>query len=223
MKILYLGPLRQHMIEYLKSLGDEVVHSEKRLSVRSRILKDVDFIVSYGYQYIIREEILRLFPRRVVNLHISYLPYNRGKDPNMWSFLEDTPKGVTIHYIDPGIDTGDILAQKELTFDDHETLRTSYAKLSATIEELFMQIWPRVRVGDHPGSPQPSGGTFHYARDKREVEHLLTDGWDTPVRELIGRCRGGATGAASRDFKLTGARFNDAMPAGAEPEKETSR
>lgn len=189
MKILYLGPPRAHMIEFLQKQGDEVVHTEKRVGVRSKILKGVDFIVSYGYQYIIREEILRRFPRRVVNLHVSLLPYNRGKDPNMWSFLEDTPKGVTIHYIDPGIDTGDILAQRELTFDENETLRTSYEKLSGAIEDLFMRIWPQVRVGEHPCSPQPQGGTFHYARDKKKVEHLLTDGWDTRVCDLIGLCK----------------------------------
>ncbi len=189
MKILYLGPRREHMIEFLRRQNDEVVHTEKRISARSKILRDVDFIVSYGYQYLIREEILQRFPRKVVNLHISLLPYNRGKDPNLWSFLEDTPKGVTIHYIDPGIDTGDILAQSELTFADTETLRTTYAKLSATIESLFMKIWPQVRIGRHPCSPQPRGGTFHYARDIKQVEHLLTEGWDTPVRELIGRCQ----------------------------------
>lgn len=189
MRILYLGPRRDHIIEFLRGQDDEVVHTDKRISVRSRILLDVDFIVSYGYQYIVREEILLRFLRKVVNLHISLLPYNRGKDPNLWSFLEDTPKGVTIHYIDPGIDTGDILAQKELTFADTETLRTTYAKLSATIESLFMEIWPRVRTGQHPCFPQPKGGTFHYARDIKQVEHLLTEGWDTPVRGLIGCCQ----------------------------------
>ena len=38
-------------------------------------------------------------------MHISYLPFNRGAHPNYWSFKDNSPKGVTIHFIDNGIDT----------------------------------------------------------------------------------------------------------------------
>ncbi len=56
----------------------------------------------------------------IINLHISFLPWNRGAHPNFWSFYDDTPKGVTIHLIDEGIDTGAIIYQKEITFDRNE-------------------------------------------------------------------------------------------------------
>ena len=52
-----------------------------------------------------------------------------GQDPNLWSFIEDTPKGVTIHEIDEGIDTGDIIFQKEIVLNSNETLASSYEKL----------------------------------------------------------------------------------------------
>jgi methionyl-tRNA formyltransferase len=175
------------MIDFLRSLGDEVVHTEKRFNLRSGILQGVNFILSYGYRYILSEEVLRAFPGHVVNMHISYLPWNRGKDPNLWSFLEDTPKGVTIHFIDPGIDTGDILAQEQVEFYPNDTLRTTYARLSERIEALFMRIWPDVKAGRQPSIYQPSGGSFHFAADKAEVEHLLHSGWDTPITDLIGR------------------------------------
>ncbi|MCL0081308.1 hypothetical protein M1N64_03665 [Peptococcaceae bacterium] len=47
------------------------------------------------------------FQGRAINLHISFLPWNRGADPNFWSFIENAPVGVSIHYLDEGIDTGD--------------------------------------------------------------------------------------------------------------------
>lgn len=72
------------------------------------------FVVSFNYRYLIPEEVLKLLPGKVINLHTSLLPYNRGSAPNFFSFLEDTPKGVTIHRVDSGLDTGDILCQKEL-------------------------------------------------------------------------------------------------------------
>lgn len=45
---------------------------------------------------------------------MSYLPYNKGTHPNYWSFIENTPKGVMIHEIDKGIDTGNIIVQKKI-------------------------------------------------------------------------------------------------------------
>ena len=59
-----------------------------------------DLIISFGYKKIINQNILNIVKRPIINLHISYLPYNRGKYPNYWSFVNKTPKGVTIHEID---------------------------------------------------------------------------------------------------------------------------
>jgi len=187
MKILWLGPHRKHLLDYVGSFGDEVVWHEERLRLGAVVLEGVDFIVSYGYQYLLKPDILDLYPRKVVNLHISYLPWNRGKDPNMWSFLEDTPKGVSIHRIDPNIDTGDILAQEEVPYESEDTLRTSYDRLSERIENLFMRVWPDIRSGSAECFAQSSGGSFHLAREKATVEHLLHKGWDTPVADLIGK------------------------------------
>ena len=185
--VLLLGPERPRMEEFLRAHGADVRRTEKKLKADSKILDGVDWIVSYGYRYILREDVLSRFSGRVVNLHISYLPWNRGADPNLWSFLEDTPKGVTIHYIDPGIDTGDILAQSEIDVRDNDTLRTTYARLSETIETLFERIWPEVVSGRRQGTQQSSGGTAHRMKDKEPYLHLLTDGWDTPVASLIGQ------------------------------------
>ncbi|MFQ6007572.1 MAG: formyltransferase family protein, partial [Candidatus Zixiibacteriota bacterium] len=135
------------MVEFIRSLGDEVIRTEQKLAADSDILQGVDWLISYGYRYILKEDVLEKFPRRVINLHISYLPWNRGADPNLWSFLENTPKGVSIHYINPGIDTGEILAQKKVAFGPDETLRTSYDKLSHTIVELFKEVWHEIRDG----------------------------------------------------------------------------
>jgi methionyl-tRNA formyltransferase len=115
------------------------------------------------------------------------LPWNKGADPNLWSFLENTPKGVTIHYLDEGIDTGDILAQKEVQMRDDDTLKTSYERLSTEIEQLFEFVWPKIKNGQLKAIPQPKGGSFHRLRDKKAFEHLLTNEWDTQVANLIGK------------------------------------
>ena len=187
MNILWLGPHRQNMIDSVTSGGDKVVHTEKRITKDSAILKGINFIISYGYQYIIKDNVLTKFPRRVINMHISYLPWNKGKDPNMWSFLEDTPKGVTIHFIDPGIDTGEIIAQEKVDFKPNDTLRTSYTRLSTRIEQLFAHIWPEIKNCSIKSFAQQEEGSFHLAREKQTVEKYLHSGWDTPVVDLIGK------------------------------------
>ena len=187
MKILLLSPDRPDFVTFLKSFGDEVRTTYKRVRSDSEILKDIDIIVSYGCKHIIKKKLIDRFRNRIINLHISFLPYNRGADPNLWSFLEDTPKGVTIHLIDEGIDTGNILIQREVAMSPTDTLRTSYARLSESIEELFREVWPQIRAGRMKSTVQPSGGSYHYIRDREQYEHLLTKGWDTPVADLIGK------------------------------------
>lgn len=186
MKILLLGPQRPPMIEVLSSLGDEVLTTDSVLTPGEVEALGAEFLVSYGYRHILKAEMLALFPRRAVNLHISLLPWNRGADPNLWSFLEDTPKGVTIHHLAPGIDTGEVLAQREIGFRPDDTLRTSYERLSRAIEELFRQAWPAMRTCELSSTPQAPGGSYHRLKDREPYESLLTHGWDTPVRPLIG-------------------------------------
>jgi methionyl-tRNA formyltransferase len=146
------------------------------------------FLISYGYRFILKKEILDLFPNRAINLHISYLPYNRGADPNFWSFIDGTPKGVTIHYLDEGVDTGDIIVQKEVVFDslESETLASSYQKLHIEIQNLFFQNWEAIKNQKCSRRPQVGNGTVHKKKDKEALLHLIEkDGWDTKLSVLV--------------------------------------
>ena len=145
-----------------------------------------DFLISYGYRHIIKKDVIDCFERlRRINLHISYLPWNRSASLNLFSWLDGTPKGVTIHCLDKGINTGDILLQEEVRFDAQlETLTTSYEYLHATIRKLFMDNW--VGLGKLRFRPrkQVGRGSCHRSADKEPYMHLLIDGWDTPVSVL---------------------------------------
>ncbi|MBL0385527.1 formyl transferase [Tumebacillus sp. ITR2] len=187
MKILLLGPERPEFVAYLRAKGDDVHVTEAPLHGTSELLEGVDFLISYGYRHILRADVLDRFPKRAINLHISLLPWNRGADPNLWSFLEDSPKGVTIHELDPGIDTGGILAQQEVGYEHDDTLASSYARLTSAIQELFFREWPGIRNGETQARLQVQGGSFHLVKHKQPYEHLLTAGWNTPVRDLIGK------------------------------------
>ncbi len=184
MKVLFLGPADSAVLDFLKSTESQVVQTTEGLWEEFLESVAADFLVSHGYRHIIRQSVLDRFPRRAVNLHISYLPWNRGADPNLWSFIENTPKGVSIHYLDAGIDTGDLIAQRRVEFGSAETLRSSYARLQAEIAGLFAEHWKQIRVGGCVATKQVGPGSFHRIADREKVAHLLTKGWDTPVAEL---------------------------------------
>jgi methionyl-tRNA formyltransferase len=191
MKVLLLGPERPAFIDFLRQSGDEPKRWEDALTEDSPVLRDTDYLVSYGYRHILSQRVLDLFPDKALNLHVAYLPWNRGADPNFWSLLECSPKGVTIHALDAGIDTGDILFQEEVAILDEDTLKTSYQRLSDTIERLFYATWAQIRSGSAPRVRQPAGGSFHLKKHRAAYEHLLVSGWDTPVRDLVGKALSG--------------------------------
>ena len=114
MRTLWLGPVSEEAKRYLDSKNDEVFFTQDPVGPDSVVLQKSDFIVSFGYRHILPLGVLQCYLKRAINIHISYLPWNRGADPNLWSFLEDTPKGVSIHYLTEKIDAGDILCQEEI-------------------------------------------------------------------------------------------------------------
>jgi methionyl-tRNA formyltransferase len=126
--------------------------------------------ISVFFGYILRPSFLSIPPAGCINLHPSLLPYNRGAHPNVWSIIDRTPAGATLHYIDAGVDTGDIIAQRQVEVEPVDTAETLYRRLERACLDLFVDQWPLVREGKAPRIKQSnSAGTCHRARD---VEHI---------------------------------------------------
>src|SRR5690606_7176717 len=134
-------------------------------------------------------EVLSLFPLEVLNLHPSYLPYNRGAHPNVWSIVEETPAGVTLHYVDAGIDTGDIVAQREVPVAPSDTGGSLYRKLERAGLELLQEAWPHIKAGRVRRQPQPRDrGTFHRVAQLGELDRIDLDK-EYRARDLINLLR----------------------------------
>ena len=189
MNVLVLGIKQSPLTPVIEESGCRVIETIDPIDTDYLRRHAIDYVVSYRYRHIIKQDLLDFVAGKIVNLHISLLPWNKGADPNLWSFLEDTSKGVTIHFIDKGIDSGDIIAQNELFFDpDVETLGSTYEKLNSEIVRLFKDVWPRIRAGRAVGIKQLPGGALHMSKDKERFGYLLEkQGWNTPVKELIGK------------------------------------
>ncbi|MDQ3250484.1 MAG: formyl transferase [Chloroflexota bacterium] len=184
MKILLLGAENSPLIAYLQSMGETVIVTSGPLALDRFMTNLPDFIVSYGYAHPVDAAILERYTGKAVNLHIGYLPWNRGANPNLWSFLENSPKGVTVHCLAAGINTGDIIAQTHVVLTDNDTLRTSDQKLHAAVQILFKRHWMAIRAGKCRYVRQKGKGTCHMPADKATLLPLLTHGWDTPITTL---------------------------------------
>lgn len=189
MNVLVLGYENSYASRVIEINGGKVLEYSDKINVDFLRQNSIEFIVSYGYRHIIKKDILDFMRDKVVNLHISCLPWNRGADPNLWSFLENSPKGVTVHYMDEGVDSGDIIAQKEIEFPDEEeqTLSSTYNILKGEIEELFEKVWPEILKGSINRIRQTGKGSSHKLADKEPYMHLLDKGWDTPVMKIKGK------------------------------------
>lgn len=163
---------------------DNVMLFSNKLTVD--IVKELapSYIISFNYKYVIHEDILQAMEGKIINLHTSLLPYNRGSSPNFFSFVENCPKGVTIHQMDKGLDTGKIYVQKEMQFDeDRETFATTYEKLIEEITDLFIENWSAIKNGLIEPVEQKNGGSYHTVADLKRYQEKKPFKWDDIIAD----------------------------------------
>ena len=183
-KILFLGYSREEtrLINFLENKHCIVDHSRKHIEG----IMNYNFAISFGYRHVLSKETISNLNFKIINLHISYLPFNRGAHPNFWSHYEGTPSGVTIHLMDEGIDTGPILFQKYVSFKKEEkTFNERYRRLNFEIEELFIKNIEKLLNSKWILNKQKGKGTYHNSKD------LPNDfsGWDSIIDEEIKRLK----------------------------------
>ena len=134
------------------------VHTYRDESSLNRWLRDCQpsHGISVLFGYIFHRETLGIFANKLANLHLSYLPWGRGAHPNAWALAEGHPCGITLHLVDHGVDTGDILAQAEIDVHGHFTAKDLYLALIREAE-LRLPQWLNDFINDTlTATPQPS-------------------------------------------------------------------
>lgn len=142
------------------------------------------FIVSYNYKHLIPADVLEYMNGRAINLHVSMLPYNRGSSPNFFSFIDNTPKGVTIHQMTPALDKGNILCQKELQFDEtKESFASSYDILQSEICSLFKEHWDALKNCRIEGFLPSEKGTYHTTKELQDFQAKHPFHWNDCIAD----------------------------------------
>jgi methionyl-tRNA formyltransferase len=154
------------LYDWLIEIGNEVTLYHEPLNLKLIDNINPELVISFNYQHIIKEEVINRLNKKIINMHISYLPWNKGASPNIWSFIDDTPKGVTIHVLEEGLDTGKIIIQKELYFDEiTETLFSTYSKLNNEIIKLLQDNWEMISTKNYTPKIQEGKGSYHRKSD----------------------------------------------------------
>lgn len=161
---------------FMEELGHEVVYWHTRPGFIN--FKEFDLAVSFLYRHRLYKVHLDGPKYGCINMHPSYLPYGRGSCPNVWAIYEGTKAGTTIHWMDEEFDTGNILAQKEVSYEEHTGGEQLYYYLMDASRELFQEFFPdfveSLEMGATPlGMKQPHFDTlpmhtmeqFHQLRD----------------------------------------------------------
>jgi methionyl-tRNA formyltransferase len=121
-----------------------------------------DIGISGWFGYILKPELLRVFKQGCINLHTAYLPWNRGWYTNVWPILDGSPAGITIHFIDPGVDTGDLIAQRVIPVDPTDTGGSLHRKITCGMVDFFKETWPLIKEGKYTRTAQEhSKATVH--------------------------------------------------------------
>ena len=145
---------------------------------RRRVARIEPDVIVLGGARIIRRGVIRIPRIGVLNAHPGLLPHYRGVDVVAWAVLNGDPVGVTVHFVDEGVDTGAILARDTLPIvpgDDLDALRTKTERLAG---RLMAETLLRIRRGEplHAVAQHPDEGKQYYrmpAYLKRRVERRL--------------------------------------------------
>lgn len=124
-----------------------------------------DFLVCINFSYIFSREALAAPRREAVNLHTSYLPWNRGRHPNVWSIIEGTPAGVSLHRMTERVDVGPIYSQKHVPVQWTDNGKSVWLRLQKAAAELFQETWAGLEAGELVPRDQVGAGTFHKAHE----------------------------------------------------------
>jgi len=141
-----------------------------------------DMIITAAFGQILSKEILDIPPMGCINVHASLLPKYRGAAPIQWAIINgETQSGVTIMYMDEGLDTGDIIAAEAVDIDDAMTGGALYERLAHVGAELLVQTLEDVESGKASRTPQIDSESSYYPPLSKQLGAI---DWTKSARDI---------------------------------------
>lgn len=166
----------------IASYGHAVTISDDKPD--EKFLSQFELGVSWFFRHLLKPEHIKAVTRGVINNHIGYLPTGRGADPAVWSIVNTEPAGVTMHWIDAGIDTGPIIAQRKTESFPTDTWGDLYPRLVNDMLHLFEDTWKYLEETDFQPKvlTQRDGETA-----KRSIDAFVIDDLETKFGRGVAR------------------------------------
>ncbi len=145
-----------------------------------------DILFSFYYRDMVRPSILEIPRAGCLNLHGSLLPRYRGRCPINWVLINgEKETGVTLHYMTPRPDDGDIVCQRSVPISDDDVAATLHTRMAAAAEQMLDDILPRIREGSAPRMPQDKSQATYYGGRRPEDGEIEWSDSACRVRNLV--------------------------------------
>lgn len=172
-----------------------------------------EYIVSGYYGKIFKKQILSIPLGGCINIHPTGLPRFRGLSPYFTHMIfGDTHNYITMHWLDPGVDTGDIIAQASIEIQPNDTGFEIGHRITEAGAEMFRENWPLVKEGKAPRTKQEESKAshFNFSWDIAEIDwnQSATQIWNL-VRSLTKPLGGAWTMAGGRVMHVWAVRVVD--------------
>jgi len=192
MDIFFLGmnEAGEEVLEWLEQKEElnvrEVIADKEGLAKIKQIRPEL--VVSSGYEYIVPKEVINIPEKGIVNLHPSYLPYNRGAHPYIWPLIDGSPAGVSVHFMNENLDEGPVIARKKVEKNPDDNAKTLRDRLMKEQVQLFKDSWDKV-LKQECFEQDLEKGNAHYKSDLDQIADLDLDR-EMSLREAIDLLRG---------------------------------
>ncbi len=141
-----------------------------------------DLCIVLGWSQILGVEFLSIPRIGTLGAHASLLPHSRGSAPVNWAIIHgETSGGNTLMWLSPGVDEGDIVAQREFPILETDTCATVYERVAATNREMVLECLDSLNSGVIPGRPQPPSSEPVLPR--RRPDDGVID-WQLPAKRV---------------------------------------
>ena len=141
-----------------------------------------DVVLCVFYPKILKKNFIDIPKHECINLHFAPLPKYRGCMPGVWAIMRGEEEfGVTMHYIDEGVDSGDIIVQKKIKIDSTDTGKTLYKKCEEAGLSLFKEGFPLIKENKVKRIPQDESKAIYHKRGLPNDRYI---DWEKTAKEI---------------------------------------
>ena len=165
-------------VPYQRDAVKEFIHEVERL--------EPDLILVAGWYYMVPRALREVAKKGAVGLHGSLLPKYRGGAPLVWALIHgESELGLSLFYLEDGVDTGDIIGQERFRISEHETIADAMKKMEDAAERLLITYLPLLAKDKAPRLPQdhsqatqfpqrsPQDGEIDWKKTPKEIRDFI--------------------------------------------------